>query len=113
MSTWTPSEQFARMAPALVCNVASRIVWLRKKVLELPPAIQAQLAPFTAPMPFEAALLSGRMERIELLATLHEKEHAPMTHETFTLLVLALEAQLAATELLQTQLTDLRAQYEQ
>lgn len=66
--TWTPSEAFARHAPALVCNVASRIVWLRRKAKDLPPEIQRELAPFLATMPFEAELLSGKIEEIESIA---------------------------------------------
>jgi len=65
---WTPSEAFARHAPALVCNVASRIVWLRKKALSMPPDIRTQLAPFLAELPFEAKLLSGRIEEVESIA---------------------------------------------
>ena len=66
--TYTPDEEAARMAPACVCNVASRVLWLRRKVElgEFDATTAAKLAPFITPLPFEAALLSGKMDLVDM-----------------------------------------------
>ena len=65
MQSYSPSEEAARLAPACVCNVASRVVWLRQIVKEFPLDIQAKLKRFTDPLPFEKELMSGKMDEVE------------------------------------------------
>jgi len=65
LTRYEPDAEAARLAPNAVCNVASRVVWLRNKLSEFTPDVQAALALFVAPMPFEKELLSGRMEDVD------------------------------------------------
>jgi len=62
---YEPDAEAARLAPACVCNIASRIMWLRQKLAEFDADTQRKLKPFIAPLPFEAELLSGRMEAVD------------------------------------------------
>lgn len=57
--------QKLRYAPACVCNVASRVLWLREIISEFDRPTQKRLARFVAPLPFELELLSGNMERVD------------------------------------------------
>jgi hypothetical protein len=55
------------LLPAFMCNIASRVVWLRQAI-ELDPELKKvahKLARYTAPMQFEAELLSGKMEQVQ------------------------------------------------
>jgi hypothetical protein len=78
MSTYQPDAEAARLAPACVCSVASRVMWLRQIAHEFDATTRARLAPFLAPLPFEAELLSGRMELVDLaikkIGLLHASE---------------------------------------
>ena len=62
-----PSIETTRLAPACVCNVASRVLWLRAAVKKHPElqAVSHLLKPYIDPLPFEAALLSGNYERVQ------------------------------------------------
>jgi hypothetical protein len=62
---YQPDAEAARLAPACVCNVASRVVWLRKIMHEFDERTQARLAPFVSELPFESELLSGRMAAVD------------------------------------------------
>ena len=62
---YEPDADAARLAPACVCNVASRVIWLREKLHEFDSSAQAALQPFVAPLPFESELLSGRMQVVD------------------------------------------------
>lgn len=74
LRTYSPTEEACRKAPALVCNVASRVVRLRKKLADLHddnPAMAMNLAQlerflleFTSVLPFEKELLSGDIEQV-------------------------------------------------
>lgn len=63
--TYEPDAEAARLAPACVCNVASRVLWLLQKLDEFDAETQAKLKPFVAALPFEAELLSGRMDAVD------------------------------------------------
>lgn len=67
--TYEPSIETARLAPAAVCNVASRVKWLRDLIAKEPSLFtreqQARLAPFIARLPFEEQLLSSRMDQVD------------------------------------------------
>lgn len=69
MNTYEPSIETARLAPACVCNVASRVQWLRRAIKEKPeiftPSVAMALKPFTDPLPFETELLSQNMDRVD------------------------------------------------
>lgn len=71
MSTkpYEPSIETARLAPAAVCNIASRVKWLRDLIAKEPELFtRAQierLKPFTARIPFEEELLSSRMDQVD------------------------------------------------
>lgn len=71
--TYSPTEEACRRAPAFLCAMASRLQRLRKKLDTLDPdaristpAIRQLLHEFTEPMPFEAELLSGSCEQVNL-----------------------------------------------
>jgi hypothetical protein len=53
--------------PAFMCNIASRVVWLRQTVEEDPELkrVAHKLARYTARMEFETELLSGRMDQVQ------------------------------------------------
>lgn len=67
--SYEPSLETARLAPAAVCNVASRVKWLRNLLTKEPSLFtreqQARLAPFVARLPFEEQLLSSRMNQVD------------------------------------------------
>ncbi len=65
MTPYNPSIETARLAPAAVCCVASRILRLRAKVKDFPLTIQKELEQFIAPIPFETELLSGKIEAVD------------------------------------------------
>ena len=64
---YAPDAEAATLAPACVCNVASRVLWLRQEIAkgEFDPATAAKLARFITQLPFEEALLSGRMSAVD------------------------------------------------
>lgn len=68
-SPYQPSLETARFAPACVCQVAARVVWLRKLIdsADSPFNHEARLAlrPFIAGLPFEEELLSGNMDKVD------------------------------------------------
>lgn len=55
-----------KLLPAFLCNIVSRVVWLRRAVEEDPVLrkVAAHLERYTAPVPFEKELLSGKMEEV-------------------------------------------------
>lgn len=55
-----------KLLPAFLCNIASRVVWLRRAVKEDPVLrkVAARLERYTAPVPFEKELLSGNMDEV-------------------------------------------------
>jgi hypothetical protein len=69
MTPYEPSIEIARLAPAAVCNVASRVKWLRDLLAKEPtlftPEQQRRLQPFVARLPFEEELLSSRMDQVD------------------------------------------------
>lgn len=50
-----------------MCNIASRVVWLRQAIEqdEDLKRVAYKLARYTAPMQFEAELLSGKMDQVQ------------------------------------------------
>ncbi len=75
--TYSPDEEVARKAPAVICAVASRALRLREalaKMNEQPHAsaitfnlfeLGALLRDYTAPLPFESELLSGQLPKVD------------------------------------------------
>jgi hypothetical protein len=57
----------APLLPAFLCNIASRVFWLRQALDkgEIPEEMKGKLARFTASLPFETELLSGKMEQVQ------------------------------------------------
>lgn len=55
------------LLPAFMCNIASRVVWLRQAIEQDPELkkVAHKLARFTAPMSFEKELLSGKMDQVQ------------------------------------------------
>lgn len=64
-----------KLRPNFACNVACRVVWLRQKLKSFPLDIQRQLAPFTAELPWEKELLSGKMAEVETAIAEIERMH--------------------------------------
>lgn len=62
---YKPDIEAARLAPACVCNVASRVIWLRQMLHEFDADTQRKLAPFVARLPFEEELLSQNMALVD------------------------------------------------
>lgn len=56
-----------KLLPAFMCNIASRVVWLRQAIEQDPELkkVAHKLARFTAPMSFEKELLSGKMDQVQ------------------------------------------------
>lgn len=61
LRTYSPTEEACRKAPALVCAVASRVLRLREAIRTGKPY---RIEDVTAPLPFEADLLSGDIGRV-------------------------------------------------
>jgi len=79
--SWTPSQEFARHAPALVCQVAWRILQLRELQKELEPYLQVKIRPLTGPLPFEEKLLSGVIGQFDSIASPEDQEAKQLLHE--------------------------------
>ncbi len=56
-----------RLYPAFLCNLASRVLWLRQKMEkgEFDEETKRKLKFMTDPLPFEKELLSGKMEQVQ------------------------------------------------
>lgn len=74
-TTYSPDEEVARKAPAVICAVASRTLRLRQAMDKLranPPEsfslhdVEKIVRDYIAPLPFEAELLSGQMAQVDL-----------------------------------------------
>jgi len=76
--TYSPDEEIARKAPAIVCNVACRVKRLRDKLTKLKKdhsfdskfkmnlhELEVFLLDSIAPLPFEAELLSGDITKVD------------------------------------------------
>jgi hypothetical protein len=75
--TYSPDEEVARKAPAVICAVASRTVRLREALAKMkanPHAsgitfnlfeLSALLSDYVAPLPFESELLSGQLPQVD------------------------------------------------
>jgi len=69
--TYSPSEEACRKAPALLCQVAARVVKLREELTKLDrphytrAEVERLLKPFCETLPFENDLLSGSIERVD------------------------------------------------
>ena len=73
-----PEGNMGRLAPAAFCGIAARIVKLRELLPEFPPEVQAKLAKLVTPLPFEEALLSGKMDKVhEAIKALGEATEEP------------------------------------
>lgn len=72
--TYSPDEQIARKAPAVICAVASRTLRLRKKLEDTRSEgnqsfslryIEDLVKDFIAPLPFEKELLSSDIVQVD------------------------------------------------
>lgn len=70
--TYSPDEEIARKAPAVICAVASRTLRLRARLEEYRENetftfkdMEDLVRDFIAPLPFETDLLSGNLPRID------------------------------------------------
>jgi hypothetical protein len=72
--TYSPDEEVARKAPAVICAVASRTLRLRDKLEDLRCGpkdsftvrdIAELLSDYVAPLPFELELLSGQLPQVD------------------------------------------------
>ncbi len=72
--TYSPDEEVARKAPAVICAIASRTLRLRARLEEMRKAkpevitlhdIERMLHDYVAPLPFEAELLSGDYLKVD------------------------------------------------
>ena len=69
---YTPQEEVARKAPAIICAVASRVQRLRFKLANLDQTkrftlkeIEVLVGECIAPLPFESELLSGNIVQVD------------------------------------------------
>lgn len=72
--TYSPDEEVARKAPAVICAVASRTLRLRKKLEDTRNEgnqsfslryVEDLLCDYVAPLPFEKELLSGDIAQVD------------------------------------------------
>lgn len=61
---YLPPGDTARIAPAVICQVANRIAVLRQFLPTFPEEVQRVLRFLALPLPFEEEFCSGKIERI-------------------------------------------------